>query len=132
MAGSGSQKIGLLDVVIEERPARIYVQLLGRSEARDSSKELDPLFTELLARAEAERKTLELRFERLEHFNSATVGALLRMINSARNRLIQLDLCYDASLRWQSVSFEALNSAVRTPGSALPPTIRIRSIERAV
>lgn len=132
MAASASQKIGLLDVFIEERPTRIYVQLLGRSEARDPSKALDPLFTQLLSRAEAERKTLELRFERLEHFNSSTVGALLRMINSARDRLIQLDLCYDASLRWQSLSFEALSSAVRSPGSALPATIRIRSIERAV
>lgn len=125
-------QVGLLQLIVDERPQRIVIQLLGRSEARDPIKELDPLFTQFLTRAEVERKTLELRFERLQHFNSATVGALLRMINSARDRQIQVDLIYDPALRWQSVSFEALSSAVRAPGAALPPTIRIRAVERAV
>lgn len=129
---SPSFKLGLLEVFLEEKPQRLLARWLGRSEARDPSRELDPFLMQLLSRAEKEKKTLELRFEKLEHFNSATVGALLRMLNSARERQIPLELWYDASLRWQSVSFEALSSAVRSPGAIAPATIRIRSVERGV
>ena len=132
MAASPRIQIGLLELVVDEKPDRISVQWIGRSEARDPSKEVDPLLNDLLARAEKGRTILEHRFEWLEHFNSSTVGALLRMINSARDRQIAVELTYDAGLRWQSLSFEALASAVRPPGSALPPTIRIRAVERTV
>lgn len=129
---SASFKLGSLEVILEEKPQRIVARWIGRSEARDPSKELDPFLVQLLDRSAKENRTLELRFEKLEHFNSATVGALLRMINSARDRQLHLELWYDQGLRWQSVSFEALTSAVRSPGQVAPPTIRIRPVERTV
>lgn len=132
VSGSPPIKIGLLEVQLEERPDRLIAHWFGRSEARDTSKEVDPLLKRLLERAEQERRTLELHFERLEHFNSATVGALLRMINSARERAVKVELCYEPGQRWQAISFEALSAAVRAPGAQSAATIRIRAVERAV
>lgn len=124
-------KADKLTITLEERgDAKLVARWEGRSDAREPGKVLEPFLARLTANAEATQRTLELRFERLEYFNSSTVGILLRLINTARERALSLEFTYDAGLRWQSVSFEALQKALAGGGSA--PTVRIRSVDRVL
>src|SRR6478735_10297086 len=117
-----------LTISLEERGAsRLIARWTGRSDARDPGILLEPFLARLMANAEQTRRLLELRFEKLEYFNSATVGVLLRLLNTARERAMPVEVTYDAALRWQSVSFEALQRAM---SSAAAPTIRIRTVDR--
>ena len=80
----------------------------GRSVARKPSDQLLPYFDKLLASSEESDKSLEMRFEKLSHFNSSTIGTLIMLIQEARKKKVRLALVYDASLKWQRLSFEAL------------------------
>lgn len=119
-----------LKIEVEERaPNRIVAWWTGRSDARDPGKHLDPFLSQLIAEAQAGNRVLELKFEYLEYFNSSTVGALLRLINSATENQVHVELSYDPALRWQSISFEALErAAAASSGNA--PFVHIRAIER--
>ena len=97
----------------EETPTLVRLRWLGRSVSRDPGKVLRPYFQELLADAETRHRAIEMHFEKLEHFNSSTIAALIQLINSARDRKLQLKLVYDGNLKWQSLSFDALKRALR-------------------
>jgi hypothetical protein len=80
----------------------------GRSVARKPSEQLIPYFEKLLAAASEGAKKLEMRFEKLSHFNSSTIGTLIMLIQEARKKKVPLALIYDSSLKWQRLSFDAL------------------------
>ena len=52
--------------------------------------------------------SVELRFEKMEHFNSSTIAALVQLIRVARSKEIKVAIVYDASLKWQKASFGVL------------------------
>lgn len=87
----------------------------GKSNARDPAKVLIPFFDDMLRRTAGKR--IEMHFEGLEHFNSSTIATLIHLINSATRAKVPLKISYDASLRWQSLSFDALRRALRPFGS---------------
>ena len=68
------------------------------------------------AAAERDGRLVELRFDALEHFNSSTVGALIDLIQRAREAKVRLVLGYDATLGWQRLSFDALKVFDRGDG----------------
>lgn len=80
----------------------------GRSVERDPGALLNPYFEQLLDSAHGRGAALEMSFSSLEHFNSSTIATLIRFIQSARGRGVRLVLRYDARLKWQRLSFEAL------------------------
>jgi hypothetical protein len=86
----------------------IRLSWLGRSADRDPSLVLLPYFKNLLATAAREHKAIEMHFERLEHFNSSTITAIIRLVEDARRGNIKLALVYDAEQRWQRLSLEPL------------------------
>jgi hypothetical protein len=101
---SGELAIEVEDLADE----RIVCRWRGRSVERDPGQVLSPYFEQLLEAAHGRRAELEMRFDSLDHFNSSTIAALIRFIQSARGRGVRLVLFYDASLKWQRLSFEAL------------------------
>lgn len=80
----------------------------GKSNSRHPGEVLAPYFREVLAQARAHELSVELRFERLEHFNSSTITAIIQLIQDARARGVRLVLVYDQALKWQKLSFDAL------------------------
>lgn len=100
---------GELAIDVEHRADEsIVCTWRGRSVERDPGAVLSPYFEQLLDSAHGRRAALEMRFDSLEHFNSSTIAALIRFIQSARGRGVPLVLFYDARLKWQRLSFEAL------------------------
>jgi hypothetical protein len=87
-------------------PARLFWS--GRSIERDPERLLLPFYTRVLDAAVHARSAVEMHFERLEHFNSSTVGTVIQLIQEARKRDVKLILVFKETLRWQKLSFEAL------------------------
>ena len=103
----------LLIEVDEREPKLLVLNWLGRSASRTPGAVLHPWFEQLFSVAREREAALEMRFEKLEHFNSSTIAVLIQLINSAQDRRINLTVRYDASLRWQTLSFDALRRALR-------------------
>jgi len=86
---------------------------LGRSNDRNPAAVLHPWFDQLFSSARERGAAVELRFERVEHFNSSTIAVLIQLITSAQDRGLRLTVRYDGSARWQTLSFDALKRAMR-------------------
>ena len=117
--------LGELTVKAERDGAeRIEVQLGGKSSSRDAGRELQSVFERLLSAAREERRTLVLHFERLEYFNSSTIAALVQFIRTAQQTGVSVVVRYDASLKWQAMSFDALRRALRPFEASAGPTLQ--------
>ena len=102
---SGDLAIDLVHTIPSE-PIRLVWS--GKSSDRNPSTILDPFFHQALAHAEKSGVGLQLRFERLAHFNSSTITALIKLIQVCRKSNVKLVMVYDQSLKWQRLSFDAL------------------------
>ena len=100
------------------------VRLTGKSASRDAGRELQPVFDRLLQTAKDDRRSLVLHFEQLEYFNSSTIAALVQFIRTAQQAGVSLVVRYDAGLKWQAMSFDALRRALKAFESANGPTLR--------
>lgn len=94
-------------------PGLLRLDWTGKSNSRDPGKLLLPYFDRVLNQALAENGAVQMHFEKLEYFNSSTIAALIQMINAAQEKKVKLELTYDAKLRWQTLSFDALRRAIR-------------------
>ena len=95
-------------------PIRLLWQ--GRSNDRRPSRILDPYFDTVLSAARARGVPVELHFEEVEHFNSATITSIIQVIQDARNRGVRMVIFFDPSLKWQKLSFDALRVFSRKDG----------------
>ena len=82
----------LLIEVDEREPGQLVLNWLGRSASRSPGAVLHPWFEELFGVARDRGTSVEMRFERLEHFNSSTIAVLIQLINSAQDRRIKIAL----------------------------------------
>ena len=85
----------------------------GKSDDRHPAKILGPYFASVLDRAAARPSAVEMHFEKLDHFNSSTIAAVIRFIQDARARGVKLVLVYNQALKWQKLSFDALRVFAR-------------------
>ncbi|MCA1828042.1 MAG: hypothetical protein ABR567_05695 [Myxococcales bacterium] len=104
-----------LTIEVDERtPGRLGLGWLGRSNARNPGSILHPWFEQLFREAKERKMAIDMNFEKLEYFNSSTVAVLIQLISSARDRHITMSIRYDARLRWQALSFDALKRVLKT------------------
>lgn len=105
---------GDLTIEVDERtPGVLVATWLGRSNHRNPASVLHPWFDRLFSSAREQNAAVELRFERVEHFNSSTIAVVIQLITSAQDRGLKLTVRYDGNARWQTLSFEALQRALR-------------------
>jgi hypothetical protein len=96
-----------------EGPTPIQLVWMGKSNDRHPGKVLQPYFGSVLQVASQNRVPVELRFEKLEHFNSSTITSIIQLIQDARARGVKLVLVYAQALKWQKLSFDALRVFAR-------------------
>jgi hypothetical protein len=101
--------------------ATIQLNWLGKSGDRHPRKILEPYFTDVLKNVSEQGLELELHFEKLQHLNSSTITALIQLIQDARHQNVKLTFVYDSNVRWQKLSFEALDVFARDGAVALRP-----------
>ena len=97
-----------LSLIVSEEPATISVVWKGRSTSRDPAEFLIPILTRALDRASEIKRPLTLDFCGIEYFNSSTITPVVRLIEEAKRRGASLVVRYDKKLRWQELSFSAL------------------------
>ena len=88
----------------------------GKSNARNPTQALQPFFALALTEAAERKLSLELRFEKLDHFNSSTITAIIQLIQEARSRALRVSIVYDSGVKWQKLSFEALRVFAKGDG----------------
>jgi hypothetical protein len=97
-----------LTLTLSDDPAGVNLVWKGRSTARDPAEFLVPVLTKALDRATVLRCPLTLDFRAIEYFNSSTITPVVRLIEEAKRRGASLVIHYDRKLRWQELSFSAL------------------------
>lgn len=80
----------------------------GKSDDRYPGKILAPYFAKVLDHATSSASPVEMHFEKLDHFNSSTIAAVIRFIQDARSKSVKLVIVYNQQLKWQKLSFDAL------------------------
>jgi hypothetical protein len=80
----------------------------GKSNERNPPEILKPWFEKLFAAVLEKKGSIEMHFEKIEHFNSSTITALIKLIQTCRKSNLRLVMIYDQSLKWQRLSFDAL------------------------
>ncbi|RYE92066.1 MAG: hypothetical protein EOO75_07505 [Myxococcales bacterium] len=94
--------------VVQRAPATLELLWTGKSNARNPTATLQPYFSQALAVAAEQKHALELHFEKLEHFNSSTITAIIQLIQEARTKGVKLTIVFDHGVKWQKLSFDAL------------------------
>src|SRR4051794_25647806 len=107
---------GDLRIHLSEAGGVMRLDWQGKSNNREPAKVLAPYFDEIVRRAAESKAGVEMHFEALEHFNSSTITALIQFIQTSRSRGVQLVIIYDAALKWQRLSFDALRIFEKTDG----------------
>jgi hypothetical protein len=89
----------------------------GKSNSRNPALIMGAMWRQVLAVAHQAGHVIELDFVKLEHFNSSTISALVQFINQAHDAKVNLIIRYDGALKWQCMSFEALQRAIAAFGA---------------
>lgn len=85
----------------------------GRVIEREADTLLAPYFRELMAQAQNCQCELLFDFTELAHFNSSAIAALMRLIHKIN---VRLTFHYDASKKWQRLTFAALRHITAPAG----------------
>jgi hypothetical protein len=93
---------------IQRNPTLLELLWTGKSNARNPTAILQPYFSQVLAAAMEKKLSVELHFEKLEHFNSSTITAIIQLIQEARSKAVKLTITFDHGVKWQKLSFDAL------------------------
>jgi hypothetical protein len=97
-----------LTLRVSEEKDTVLITWRGRSTARDPAEFLVPILTRALDRATELHLPLTLDFRAIEYFNSSTITPVVRMLEEAKRRGGSMIINYDKKLRWQDLSFSAL------------------------
>lgn len=101
----------------------VRVAWLGHANERHPAVLLDPFFARLTEIGEKQGRSIELRFEDLEHFNSATIAVVVRFMRSCVERGVRLFMTFDPSKKWQKMTFDVLRRFER------PDQLGIEAVE---
>jgi hypothetical protein len=111
-----AMQAGELAIHARGGPGVIELHWRGKSNAREPSAVIDPYLAHVFKSSAADGNAVEMHFEELQYFNSSTIAAVITGIQKARAEGIRLTLIYNASLKWQRLSFEALRIFVKPDG----------------
>jgi hypothetical protein len=84
----------------------LVLDWFGRSNEREPAQFITPILEEALALAGDGEIVMD--FRALEYMNSSTITPLLRLLQQARSLPCKIKLVYRKALRWQELSFSAL------------------------
>ena len=116
--------LGDLSAQLDRSTAGVLrIRMTGKSASREAGKVLAPLFDAALGHAQTESRSLELRFEKLEYFNSSTIAALVQFIRTTQAHEVGIRVVYDGRQKWQAMSFDALRRALKPFESGSGPMV---------
>ncbi len=99
---------GLLTINVTEDDPSITAKWSGRSVERVPGVFLTPILVRLVNHAGDVDKRLVLDFKSLLYMNSSTITPIIKILERGKRGTAQITVRYDASKKWQDLSFSAL------------------------
>ncbi len=99
----------LLEIEEHADEDSVALRFRGKSILREPAEFLAPLLIKSLATAGSEDKRLVLEFRGLLYMNSSTLTPLIKILERARTGKAQVTVLYLKDLKWQDISFSALD-----------------------
>lgn len=103
---------GELSLLAEPGPP-LVVHWVGKATLRNAVAELAPWTAGLIAEAQ-KSGSVELRFEKLQHANSSTILAIVKLAQQLLTTKVRVRIRYDADQRWQKFTFESFSGFDRS------------------
>jgi hypothetical protein len=98
----------LLQIEVIENKNSISMVWTGKSTNRKPSEFISPILADTIKKSNATKKRIILDFRKLDYMNSSTITPIIKILERAKRGAIQITLLYNRSLKWQDLSFSAL------------------------
>lgn len=98
----------LLKITLDETETSIEVKWHGKSVERDPSIFIMPILLKVLEMSGESGKTIKIDFTELEYMNSSTITPIIKILERAKRGQTRLKVIYKKTLKWQDLSFSAL------------------------
>ena len=108
MANSKLFTSDLLKIEVREEKDQIKLHWWGKSILRKPSTFITPILVDALQKGGTENKRIVLDFCELDYMNSSTVTPIIKILERAKRGENQVTVLYKKSLKWQDLSFSAL------------------------
>ncbi len=105
---------GPLTLQLCEDDREVRLEWRGQSMAREPAQFLLPVLSKALEKGSRASKPLVIDFQNLEYLNSSTITPVIRILEQARRGTERVTVVYRRDLKWQALSFTALE-LFRTP-----------------
>lgn len=97
-----------LTLELRDEEGAVYVVWSGRSIEREPGPFIVPVLTRAIELGRNGSKPLILDFQSVAYMNSSTLTPIIRLLDRARRTVNTVRVLYKRELRWQELSFTAL------------------------
>lgn len=98
----------LLKIEVEEKGASINIKWSGMSIDRQPGKFITPILVNVIKKSSDLNKKVILDFRELAYMNSSSITPIIKILERSKRGRNQITVFYRKSLRWQDLSFSAL------------------------
>ena len=98
----------LLKLELEEKKDAINISWSGKSVDREPGKFITPILVNAIRRSSGLNKKIVLDFRELAYMNSSSITPVIKILERAKRGRTQIRVVYRKSLKWQDLSFSAL------------------------
>lgn len=101
-------KNGKLTLEVETGNREIEIKWRGKSDDRNPGNFIYPVLLESLKKGTEHEMNIVFDFQDLEFMNSSTITPIVKILQEAKNSSNRIKIIYSNSLKWQELSFTAL------------------------
>ena len=98
----------LLKIELEEKKDSIKIGWSGKSIDREPGRFITPILVNAIRRSSSLNKRIILDFRELAYMNSSSITPVIKILERAKRGRTQIRVVYKKSLKWQDLSFSAL------------------------
>ena len=98
----------LLKIEVREDNDSIITYWTGKSVDRNPGKFITPILVDLFRKSSELKKRIILDFQKLDYMNSSTITPVIKVLERAKRGNAQVTVLYNKLLKWQELSFSAL------------------------
>lgn len=107
-----------LTLVLSQTDEAVRLDWKGVSMAREPAQFLSPILSRALDLGLQTQKKVVIDFQQMEYLNSSTLSPVIRTLEHARRGQSQVTILYSRQLKWQALSFGALE-IFKTPDARI-------------
>ncbi|MFW6147246.1 MAG: hypothetical protein ACOC6B_02525 [Thermodesulfobacteriota bacterium] len=99
----------LLKIELKENKESITISWSGKSIDREPGKFITPILVNAIRRSSGlNNKKIIVDFRKLAYMNSSSITPVIKILERAKRGMTQIEVMYKKSLKWQDLSFSAL------------------------